>query len=160
MGAGTPDEGPPETGRFEGALLDGRFEGGRIDGGRLGAGVLIAGLLAGTLDGGLLEGETLGGRLLAGALLGLATGALLGGATLDGESGLTLGLLVRGKRMLMTSAMLSVAVSTPGYSLFTSWSNASVWLRVPRAFLTHVLPSSSVEAYSASKSAPTDRAMF
>jgi hypothetical protein len=36
------------------------------------------------------------------------------------ESGLTLGLFVSGKRMLMTSARLSVALCTPECSLFTS----------------------------------------
>ena len=35
-------------------------------------------------------------------------------------AGLTLGLFVSGKRMLMTSAILSVAVWTPECSLFTS----------------------------------------
>jgi len=60
----------------------------------------------------------------------------------------------------MTSAMLSVALCTPECWLFTSWSSASVWLSVPSAFLMQVLPSGSVDAYSASKRAPMDFATF
>jgi len=60
----------------------------------------------------------------------------------------------------MTSAMLSVVFCTAAWSLFTSCSRASVWLSVPSAFLTQVLPSGSVDAYSASKRAPIDLATF
>jgi hypothetical protein len=62
--------------------------------------------------------------------------------------------------MLMTSAMLSVVLCTAACSLFTSWSSARVWLSVPSALFTQDLPSGSVEAYSASKSAPMDLATF
>ncbi len=146
---------------------EGRLDGGRLDGGE--AGLLLGGLLAsggmlgGRLRGGTLLGVTLpkGGRLdatLAGALL--LGGELPAGAALELASGRTLGLLVSGKRTLITWAIDSVAAWTSGCSLFTSCIRARVWLRVPRALLMQVLPSTSVDAYSASNSAPTERAMF
>jgi hypothetical protein len=75
------------------------------------------GLLGGAALGGLLTGNELGGAVLGGGTLG---GVVLGGAALEDDSGRTLGLLVSGKRMLITSAMLSVAVWMPACSLFTS----------------------------------------
>lgn len=58
-----------------------------------------------------MTGKPLGGALRAGGLLeggGALDGVPLAGALLDAASGRTLGLLVNGNRMLMTSAMLSV----------------------------------------------------
>ena len=78
----------------------------------------------------------------------------------DPEAGRRVGFVVSGKRMLITSAMLSIVVCTAPCSVLTSWSRARVWLSVPSAFFTQVFPSGSVEAYSASKSAPMDFATF
>ena len=172
---GRCEGGRREEGRFDGAV-DGAFDAGRLDGGALAGtlrngGALFAGgelgaVLGGALGGalGAALGGALGASLFAGGALGArelgVAAALFGGAGLDPESGRTLGLFVSGNRTLMTCAMDPVAVSTPGCSLFTSCRSASVWLKVPRAFLTQVFPSTSVDAYSASKSAPTERAIF
>jgi hypothetical protein len=85
--------------------------GGTLGGGLLGAGGLLDG--GGALDAG---GELGGGPLLGGAL----GGVVFEGAALDRDSGRTLALFVSGKRMLITSAILSVAVWMPACSLFTS----------------------------------------
>ena len=140
------DAGAPERGLPDGGLLVGGRESGMLDNAGLAAGCCEGGALdgviriagAGMLDGtgtrggGALDGAALGGGALDGAALsaGRSDGGALGaGAFAEGRrergrreaaSGRTLDLLVSGKRMLMTSAMLSVALSTPECSLLTS----------------------------------------
>jgi hypothetical protein len=147
------------AGRSDGGRLGGALAGGERRAGGLLGGALLGGLLLGGL---LLGGLLLGGLLRGGALLAreAPTAAALGGGGGGGASGLTLGLLVSGNKTLMTRAIDSVAGWTPGCSLFTSCSSARVWLSVPSAFFTQVFPSTSVDAYSASNRAPTDRAML
>jgi hypothetical protein len=79
-------------------LLTGRRETGALAGGALAGERCEAGALAGErCEAGALAGE----RCEAGALAG---------ERCEADSGLTLGLFVKGKRMLITSAMLSVAL--------------------------------------------------
>jgi hypothetical protein len=127
IGTGAPERGQADTGLFETGRLAGR-EDGALAGGAL-AGERCAG---GALAGERCEGERCAGGALAGERCkggaletGRCAGGELDGAALatgrcDAASGLALGLVVSGKRMLMTSAMLSVALCTPACPLFTS----------------------------------------
>ena len=130
------DAGTPESGLPDGGLLVGGRESGMLGNAGLAAGCCEGGALDGVIriaGAGMLDGTgTLGGGALDGATLsaGRSDGGALGaGAFAEGRrergrreaaSGRTLDLLVSGKRMLMTSAMLSVALSTPECSLLTS----------------------------------------
>jgi hypothetical protein len=91
------------TGRREtGALAGGALAGERCEAGALAGERCEAGALAGErCEAGALAGERCGERCEAGALAG---------ERCEADSGLTLGLFVKGKRMLITSAMLSVAL--------------------------------------------------
>ena len=107
-------------GGLDSGAIDGAFASGADEGVRLAAAALTGGVLTGRLGcaGGLLEGGALGGALAFGAAsLGADSGA---------PSGRTLGFCVNGNKMLITSAMRSVAVSTPACSLFTSCRSARV----------------------------------
>jgi hypothetical protein len=103
-------------------LLDVRRSGGRTLGG-FDADDEIGAPETGTLEMGRAEGFALAGGLLD-AFGGTTEDSLRG--IESGGSGRVLGLLVRGNRTLMTSAMFSVAVRTPSCSLLTSWSSARV----------------------------------
>jgi hypothetical protein len=122
IGTGAPERGQADTGLFETGRLAGR-EDGALAGGALAGERCAGGALAGErCAGGALAGERCkGGALETGRCAGgELDGAALAAGRCDAASGLALGLVVSGKRMLMTSAMLSVALCTPACPLFTS----------------------------------------
>ena len=84
----------------------------------------------------------------------------MGIETRSGPAGGILVAVVSGKSRLIARASVSVATRMPAWLPLTSCKRASVWLSEPSAFFTHVLPSGSELARSASKSAPTACAMF
>lgn len=150
-----------DRGEELGFPVRGLFDLGRSEGRTLGG--FEAGDEIGAPDTGLLETERPAARALAGGVLdAFASGGedSSEGTESSGLAGRVLGLLVRGNRTLMTSAMFSVAVRTLSCSLFTSCSSARVWLSVPKALFTQVLPSGSVDACSASNNAPIACATF